>query len=137
VPELPDLSRPEVLERLAAELARLELPARVAIDGPDASGKTTIAEELATVLEAAGSVAARISADDFLSPAEQRYGGGRDSPEGYYEHSFDYPALRASLDEADGLVLVDGCFSSVPHSMTSGPSESSWRCPRRNRSAAA
>lgn len=114
MPALPELSRRAVLEQLGALLSRLDLPARVAIDGPDAAGKTAIADELATILAAADIAAARISADDFLNPMEWRYGGGRDSPEGYYEHSFDYPALRASVNEADGLVLVDGVFLQRP-----------------------
>lgn len=107
MPDLSDLSRGEVLEQLAAELARLELPARVAIDGADAAGKTILADELEKLL---GPSVVRISADAFLRPRRERYRRGRESPEGYYEDSFDHAPFRASISEADGLVIVDGVF---------------------------
>jgi hypothetical protein len=50
VPELPDLSRATALEPLVDRLMELDSPARVAIDGPDAAGKTTLGQELATLL---------------------------------------------------------------------------------------
>ena len=104
---LPELSRPAVVERLAARLARLDLPARVAIDGPDAAGKTTLADELAALL---GATVTRIGADAFLRPPEVRYRRGRESPDGYYDDAVDHEALRASVAEAAGLVIVDGVF---------------------------
>jgi hypothetical protein len=54
VPELPDLSRAKALEPLVDRLAELKSPARVAIDGPDAAGKTTLGQELATSLPSGG-----------------------------------------------------------------------------------
>ena len=107
MPDLPDVSRERVLEQLAAELARLELPARVAIDGADAAGKSTLADELEKLL---GESVVRVSGDAFLRPQRERYRRGRDSAEGYYEDSFDHAAFRASIMEADGLVLADGVF---------------------------
>lgn len=104
---VPDLSRSEILERLVQLLERLQLPARVAIDGPDAAGKTTLAGELASRL---GGSAARIGADEFLRPPEERYRRGRESPEGYYEDAVDRAALRAAVSSEEGLVLVDGVF---------------------------
>jgi uridine kinase len=100
------VSRLPVLERLAAGVAELPLPARVAIDGVDAAGKTTLANELAARLPGA----ARLGADDFLRPPEERYRRGRESPEGYYEDSFDHGRLREAVLSADGLLLVDGIF---------------------------
>ena len=88
-------------------LARLDLPALVAIDGADAAGKTTLADELATFL---GAPVTRIGADAFLRPPEERYRRGRESPEGYYEDAVDHEALRESLADAAGLVIVDGVF---------------------------
>jgi uridine kinase len=105
VPGLPALTRAEALERVAALIASLDEPARIAIDGPDAAGKTTLADELAALL-----AAERLSADDFLRPAEERHRRGRESPEGYYEDSFDHPRLRGAVLAAQGLVLVDGIF---------------------------
>jgi uridine kinase len=107
VPRLPELSRREVLEQLGALLSRLDLPARVAIDGPDAAGKTMLADELASLL---GASVGRIGADAVLRPAEERYHRGRDSPEGYYEDAIDHSAFRAAITEAVGVVIVDGVF---------------------------
>ncbi len=108
--KLSALSRPQLLDELAALVADLPRPARVGIDGRDAAGKTTLADELATVLEAAGKVVTRISADEFLRPSEERYRQGRMSPQGYYEDSFDHAALRRTALAAEGAVLVDGVF---------------------------
>src|SRR5439155_9647717 len=82
-------------------------PARVAVDGRTAAGKSILAEELAERLREV----ARVSADDFHRPAAERYARGRESPEGYYLDTFDEAALRASvLDAAAAVVLVDGIF---------------------------
>lgn len=83
----------------------LPLPARVAVDGIDAAGKTTLADELAGVVPGA----ARVSADEFLRPERERYRRGRESPEGFYEDSFDHERLRAAV-LAEMLVIVDGVF---------------------------
>jgi uridine kinase len=107
VPELPELSRRAVLEQLGALLSRLDLPARVAIDGPDAAGKTTLAGELEKLL---GPTVRRIGADAFLRRREERYRRGRESPEGYYGDAIDHAAFRSSIAEAAGLVIVDGVF---------------------------
>jgi uridine kinase len=107
VPELPDLSRPGVVRQLAALVDGLPLPARVAVDGPDAAGKTTLADELAAAI---GPDVSRIEADRFLRPAAERYRRGRESPEGYYLDSFDDRALRAAVERAEGPAIVDGIF---------------------------
>jgi uridine kinase len=70
---------------------------RVAIDGVDAAGKTTLAEDLVTPLQACGRPVIRASIDDFHHPAQKRYQRGSTSPEGYYRDSFNYQALLASL----------------------------------------
>ena len=107
MPDLPDLSRPGLLRQLAALVDGLPLPARVAVDGPDAAGKTTLADELATAI---GPDVSRIEADRFLRPAAERYRRGRESPEAYYLDSFDDRALRAAVESAEGLAIVDGIF---------------------------
>ena len=71
----------------------------VGIDGPDAAGKTTIADRLAEELTDAGVQPVRASVDDFHNPREVRTAQGALSPEGCYRDSFNYPALR------DGLLL--------------------------------
>lgn len=100
------MSRLPVLEALAARIAELRRPARVAVDGVDAAGKTILADELAGLLAGAQ----RLSADDFLCPPEERYRQGRESAQGYYEDSFDHERLRRAVLAAAELVVVDGIF---------------------------
>jgi len=72
-------------------------PLRVAVDGIDAAGKTTLAAELAGQIEALGRPVIRASIDGFHHPRAHRYRRGSLSWEGYYEDSFDYEALQATL----------------------------------------
>lgn len=55
-------------------------PVRVGIDGFCASGKTTLADELALELQAAGLDVLRVSADHFQNPPEVRWQLGPRSP---------------------------------------------------------
>jgi uridine kinase len=66
----------------------------VAIDGPDAAGKTTFANEVAANLSAP---VFRASIDDFHRPRAHRLARGPLSPEGYYEDAFDVQAAREEL----------------------------------------
>jgi uridine kinase len=107
VPELPAVGREAVVERLVARIAELPPPRRIAVDGVDAAGKTTLANRLAAGIGGG----TRISADDFLRPAEERYRQGRESAQGFYDDSFDHERLRASVLAAPGdPVIVDGIF---------------------------
>ena len=91
--------RAGLLARLAWLIDSVDIayPLRVAIDGPDAAGKTTLADELAVVLRDGDREVIRASVDGFHRPRVERYRQGRDSPAGYYEDTFDYTALRTSL----------------------------------------
>jgi uridine kinase len=91
--------RHEVLTRLAdlIEGVRRPHPVRVAIDGVDASGKTTMAGEIAAVLRARQRDVIRGSVDGFHRPQDLRHRRGALSPRGYYEDSFDTRAVRACL----------------------------------------
>jgi uridine kinase len=89
------------LATLLAEL-RTEHPLRVAIDGVDAAGKTTLADELAVEVRKLGRAVIRASIDGFHNPADVRYRQGRTSPRGYFQDSFNYPALKANLLEPLG-----------------------------------
>ncbi len=94
------MRRNHLLEMLATRILALELPhpTRVAIDGVDAAGKTSLADELASILPAASNrQVIRASIDRFHNPREVRYRQGPDSPAGYYEDSFDLLALQHSL----------------------------------------
>jgi uridine kinase len=93
------MERGEVLGWLAGRILRIECPhpVRVAVDGIDAAGKTTLADELAGEIRALGRPVIRASLDGFHRPRAERYQQGEDSPRGYYEDSFDYPALHQAL----------------------------------------
>lgn len=90
-------TRALVLERVASEIRRI-LGAgvtRVAIDGVDGAGKTCFANELASWF---GDVEViRSSVDGFHNPRVVRYSRGKDSPEGFFLDSFNYPLLRSYL----------------------------------------
>jgi uridine kinase len=90
------MSRKQVL-RHVADMARSivkDSPVLVAVDGPDGSGKTVLAAELAAILRDDGATVERISLDDFHRPASERYARGRDSAEGFYRDSFDLELFR-------------------------------------------
>lgn len=80
----------EAIERLASRIPRV----LVCIDGPDAAGKTTLADEVVRHLTIPW---LRASIDGFHQPREVRVQRGVLSPEGYFRDSFAYPALIADL----------------------------------------
>jgi uridine kinase len=89
------MKRRELLDDVAARIAAIALPypTRVAIDGVDAAGKTTFADELAPAVKALGRPVIRASIDGFHNPAAIRRRRGALSPDGYYHDSFNYAAL--------------------------------------------
>ena len=107
-------SRRAVLESLADELLHNYGRGRtiIAVDGPDAAGKTTLADDLAVEIRKRRHDVYRASVDDFHRPRELRYRQGRTSPAGYYADAFDYSLLRRVLIEpfrlngATGFVLA-------------------------------
>jgi len=88
-----------LLSRLAGAVAALhpERIVRVAIDGVDGAGKTTLADALAPVVVAQGRPTIRASVDDFHHPRALRYARGRHSPGGFYLDSYDYDSFRTLL----------------------------------------
>ena len=92
-------TRSEMLGRLAEAVGSVTVahPTRVAIDGPPAAGKTTLADELAAVLRAQGRDVIRASIDDFLFPRALRYPRGEYSAEGCYFDTHDNEALNRVL----------------------------------------
>jgi uridine kinase len=93
--------------RSLAELAtRIGAPPRperlrVAVDGVDCAGKSTMADELATLLRTAGFPVIRASVDGFHNPRSHRHRRPNEALS-YYEDSFDYEALRRHLLEPLG-----------------------------------
>ncbi len=109
------MTRAAVIAELARRVCAIELgrSVRVAIDGVDAAGKTTLADELVAPIGHFRRPVRRVSVDDFLNPAEIRYRRGRESPEGFYRDSFDHRAIIAAVSAdgaAGGIVLADGIF---------------------------
>lgn len=74
-------------------------PLRVGIDGRCASGKTTLADELASGLAASWPdlQILRPSVDGFHHSKERRYRQGEFSARGYYEDAYDYQTLLECL----------------------------------------
>ncbi len=87
--------RTEMLRGLAESLIELQdhHPLRVAIDGITASGKTTLGNELTSVITDLGRPVIRIHMDDFHHRREHRYRQGRESARGYYEDAYDFDSL--------------------------------------------
>jgi uridine kinase len=92
-------TRVELLERLAGAIESVTTshPLRVAVDGPPAAGKTTLADELALLLRSRGREVIRTSTESFQLPRAQRYRCGEFSAEANYHDAFDYDALRRVL----------------------------------------
>lgn len=92
-------TRDELIDRLAEAVGAIAgaHPTRVAVDGPPAAGKTTLADELAVVLREQGRHVIRATIDDFLFPRAQRYPRGEYSAEGCYYDTHDYDALNRVL----------------------------------------
>jgi len=89
-------------------------PICVGIDGVDASGKTTLANSLADYLKSQNIEIIRASIDGFHNPKSVRYQKGRNSPEGYYQDSFNNQAvidnLLAPLGENGNLQYKKAIF---------------------------
>jgi uridine kinase len=93
------MTRKELLKHLAAIILekQKDSPVLVGIDGVDASGKTTFAEELVNELKGSGRPIIRASIDGFHNPKSVRYTKGENSPEGYYSDSFNHRAIADVL----------------------------------------
>jgi uridine kinase len=93
------MTRQDLRSELVRRITRVRRshPFRVAIDGVDAAGKTTLADELVAPLTRPGRFVIRASIDGFHHPAAVRYRRGRWSPEGYFRDSFNYPQLIDTL----------------------------------------
>ena len=94
------MNSPSLSSILATRITSISLPhpVRVAIDGVDASGKTTLADDLAgTLRDHTDRQVLRATLDHFHNPRAVRYRQCPDSPDGYYTDSFNLPDLRQNL----------------------------------------
>jgi uridine kinase len=91
----------EVIARVAAlawrRIDSASRVLRVGIDGRDGAGKTTLADRLASALDAGPALILRSGIDGWHDPEAVRYRRGRLSPEGYYPDSFDLDHLKKEL----------------------------------------
>lgn len=72
-------------------------PVRLGIDGIDASGKTTLANRLANIMNLRGESIIRASIDSFHNPKSHRYRRGELSPEAYYFDSINFPVVASDI----------------------------------------
>jgi uridine kinase len=93
------MRRVDLVFELADRICRVGRPhpVRVAIDGVDAAGKTTLADELVLPVERLGRSVIRASIDGFHNPAAVRHQRGDTSPAGYYRDSFNHAGLIQTL----------------------------------------
>ncbi len=98
------MERSGLLAELVGRIDRVDRghPVRVGIDGVDAAGKTTLADELVAPLESTGRSVIRASVDGFHNPAAIRMRLGVESAEGYFRDSFDHARLIEALLEPLG-----------------------------------
>ncbi|MDO3683364.1 AAA family ATPase [Micromonospora sp. C28ISP2-4] len=91
--------RDQLLAHLAEAVGSVTVPhpTRVAVDGPPAAGKTTLADELASLLRTRGRSVIRATVDDFLFPRARRYRRGEYSAEGCYLDTHDHGSLKRVL----------------------------------------
>ena len=99
----------------------------IGVDGPDASGKTTLADDLAREFERRGLAAVRASIDGFHAPAERRYRQGRYSREGCYRDSFQYDVFRRVLIEPFRLGGSTAFVTEAFDYVRDAPVEPKWR----------
>jgi len=93
------VARHQMLDSVAERIANLKSrgTVRVGIDGVDAAGKTTLADELSDRLRTLGRAVIRSGIDGFHRPRQDRYARGSECPEGYYHDSFDLEGLVEML----------------------------------------
>ena len=93
------MTRTKLLHLLSSRILdlRLDHVVRVAVDGVDGAGKTIFADELADVVAESGRPIIRASVDAFHNPRDRRYRLGKESPEGFFRDSYDYPRLKEYL----------------------------------------
>ncbi|MGM0866687.1 MAG: hypothetical protein ACQEWF_18595 [Bacillota bacterium] len=91
--------RSKLISELANRILSLRInhPVRVGVSGITASGKTTLANELAKELLCRKKKVIRTSIDNFHNPRDIRYKKGKESAIGYYEDAHDYDSFKKRL----------------------------------------
>ena len=129
------MTREELLVDLAGRVLALpdDRPRIVAIDGMSCVGKTTLAGELAVIVDGAGGRSSRVAYDDFHQPRERAPPPGPTvRPRATCEDAFDPAALRRLVLEP----RRQRCRQVGPRLTTSPATGRSTPSPRRRRAAA-
>lgn len=90
------MERNELLELISNEIVEKRVTNgvfRVGIDGPSTSGKTHFGRDLAATLREKGIQVVEVSIDRFHNPRAIRHRQGKESPQGYFEDSFNRAAI--------------------------------------------
>ena len=126
-------TRGELLDRLAGAIESVTTshPVRVAVDGPPAAGKTTLADELAVLLRARGREVIRATTESFQLPRAQRYRHGEFSPKPTTTTRSTTTRCAGSCSTRSARTATGGTST---RSTTSTPTP---RCPRRSMTAPA
>lgn len=95
------MNRANLIDYLVKRISSLERPhpIRVAIDGIDAAGKSTLAGEMGESLSMINRPVIRSTVDGFHNPRSIRYRRGSLSSQGYFHDSFDYESVASKLLE--------------------------------------
>jgi uridine kinase len=109
------MNRFELLQQIAENICSIDKPhpVLVGIDGIDAAGKTTLADELVPHLNGLQRNVARASIDGFHNPRSIRTAQGPLSPKGYFEDSFDYSYLTMQFLDPIRKLTKPSCFKSA------------------------
>jgi len=90
----------DVFKYLSKRILKLQKEKKcvlVGIDGCDGAGKSFFAQNLANELSQTNAHIIQSSVDYFHNPKAVRYKLGKDSPEGFYNDSFNYDKLKELL----------------------------------------
>ncbi len=107
MPPVASIARQDLLRVVAIRITDLSpTRLRVAVDGYTASGKTSLAHELASEIRALGRPTLRASFDDFKKPWSDAREKGYDrvSGDGYYRNAPDFDSAQNLLLEPAGPV---------------------------------
>ncbi len=97
------------------------------IDGLDGSGKSTFADDIASMVAECGASTIRISLARYLNPQSVRYAQGRTSPRGFYEDSYDYQKFHDEVLEPLGRE-GSGRYRTAAYDLeTEAPVTSPWQ----------
>lgn len=82
----------------------------IAIDGPDCSGKSTLAQGIAALASAQGRTCGIIHVDDQIVQPATRPRKNPDAVSEFIIDYFNYDGLKNQISGTDGIVIIEGLF---------------------------